>query len=148
MQNYPPPSPPFFNSYTQPAETSHSGKSTEIRWYLQSLDLFITKQNQPKSNWDRLKRQDSKFYFPGWFCKGPRVCPETVIKPIRPSTLPPPPPPPHIPNLAVLRSHPRQINYIFIYVTANLRNQIFPGIPNPFREFVESLKWISSKSNV
>ena len=27
-----------------------------------------------------------------------------------------------------------------IYVTANLRNQIIPGIPNPFREFGESLK--------
>ena len=26
------------------------------------------------------------------------------------------------------------------YVTANLRNQIFPGIPNPFRESRESLK--------
>ena len=27
-----------------------------------------------------------------------------------------------------------------IYITANLRNQIFPGIPNPFRESGESLK--------
>ena len=35
-----------------------------------------------------------------------------------------------------------------IHVTANLRNQIFPGIPNPFRESGESLKLISSKSNV
>ena len=23
--------------------------------------------------------------------------------------------------------------YIYLYVTANLRNQIFPGIPNPFK---------------
>ena len=29
-----------------------------------------------------------------------------------------------------------------IYVTANLRNQIFPGIANPFRESGESLKCI------
>ena len=41
-------------------------------------------------------------------------------------------------------------NYIdtvaqFVYVTANLRNQLFPGIFNPFRESGESLKWISSK---
>ena len=27
----------------------------------------------------------------------------------------------------------------------NLRNQIFPGIPNPFRESGESLKKISNK---
>ena len=37
---------------------------------------------------------------------------------------------------------------ICIYVTANLRIQIFPGIPNPFRESGKSLKWISSKSNL
>ena len=35
-----------------------------------------------------------------------------------------------------------------IYVTANPRNQIFPGISNPFKESGESLKWISSKSNL
>ena len=38
--------------------------------------------------------------------------------------------------------------YIFlllcIYVTANLWNQLFSGIPNPFRESGESLEWISS----
>ena len=34
------------------------------------------------------------------------------------------------------------------YVTANLRNQIFPGIPNPLRESGESLKLISIKSNL
>ena len=38
--------------------------------------------------------------------------------------------------------------YIYIYVTANLRNQIFPGIPYPLRESGESLKRISSKSNL
>ena len=27
-----------------------------------------------------------------------------------------------------------------VYVTANLWNQIFPGLPNPFRESGESLK--------
>ena len=30
--------------------------------------------------------------------------------------------------------------YQCIYVTANLRNQLFPGIPNPFRELGEFLK--------
>ena len=35
-----------------------------------------------------------------------------------------------------------------IYVPANLWNQIFPGIPDPLREFGESLKLISSKSNL
>ena len=29
---------------------------------------------------------------------------------------------------------------LYIYVTANLRNQIFPGIPNPFRESGEPPK--------
>ena len=29
---------------------------------------------------------------------------------------------------------------VCVYVTANLRNQLFPGIPNPFRESGESLK--------
>ena len=33
-------------------------------------------------------------------------------------------------------------------VTANLRAQIFHGIPNPFRESGEPLKWISSKYNL
>ena len=32
------------------------------------------------------------------------------------------------------------IETICIYVTANLRKQLFPGIPNPFREFGEYLK--------
>ena len=41
------------------------------------------------------------------------------------------------------------LSHIYIYIcSANLLNQIFPGIPNPFRESGESLKWISSKSNV
>ena len=31
---------------------------------------------------------------------------------------------------------------------SNLRNEIFPGIPNPFRESGESLKLIPSKSNL
>ena len=35
-----------------------------------------------------------------------------------------------------------------VYVTANLRNQIFPGFPNLFRESEESLKLIFSKSNL
>ena len=35
-----------------------------------------------------------------------------------------------------------------IYVSAKQRNQIFLGIPNPFREFGEFLKWIFSKSNL
>ena len=34
------------------------------------------------------------------------------------------------------------------HVTANLRNQLLQGIPNLFRESGESLKLISSKSNV
>ena len=34
------------------------------------------------------------------------------------------------------------------YVTANLRNQIFPGIPNPFRESGESLKCIEIPRNL
>ena len=39
-------------------------------------------------------------------------------------------------------------SFLSVYVIANLRNQIFPGIPNPLRESWESLKWISSKSNL
>ena len=35
-----------------------------------------------------------------------------------------------------------------VYVTANLRNQIFPGIPNPFRESGESLKFIEIPRNL
>ena len=38
--------------------------------------------------------------------------------------------------------------HMYIYVTANPRNQLFPGISNPFRESEESLKWIFSKSNL
>ena len=37
--------------------------------------------------------------------------------------------------------------FICIYVTANLRYQIFPGIPNPFRESGESLKCIEISQN-
>ena len=41
-------------------------------------------------------------------------------------------------------SSPILCEFLCVYVTANLRNQIFPGIPNPLRESGESLKWISS----
>ena len=33
-------------------------------------------------------------------------------------------------------------NIMYIHVTANLRNQLFPGIPNPLRESGESQKCI------
>ena len=36
-------------------------------------------------------------------------------------------------------------NTSYIYVTANLRNQLFPRISSPLRETGESLKQISSK---
>ena len=36
-------------------------------------------------------------------------------------------------------------SYEAIYVTASLRNQLFPGISSPFRESGGSLKLISSK---
>ena len=35
-----------------------------------------------------------------------------------------------------------------VYVTANLWNQIFPGIPNPFRESGEYLKCIEIPRNL
>ena len=38
--------------------------------------------------------------------------------------------------------------YVYIFATVNLRNQIFPGIPNTFRESGESLKLVSSKSTL
>ena len=37
---------------------------------------------------------------------------------------------------------------IYVYVTVNLRNQLFPGFPNPFREFRESLKCIEIPRNL
>ena len=37
---------------------------------------------------------------------------------------------------------------IYIYVTANLRNQIFLGIPNPLRESGESLIGIEIPRNL
>ena len=43
---------------------------------------------------------------------------------------------------------PRSNTYIYIYVTVILRNQIFPGNLNPFRESGESLKLISIESNI
>ena len=38
--------------------------------------------------------------------------------------------------------------YVCIYVTVNLRNQLFHGIPNPFREYGESLKCIEIPPNL
>ena len=35
-----------------------------------------------------------------------------------------------------------------VCVTANLRNQVFPGIPNPLRESGESLKCIEIPQNL
>ena len=37
---------------------------------------------------------------------------------------------------------------IYVYVTVNLRNQLFPGFLNPFREFRESLKCIEIPRNL
>ena len=37
--------------------------------------------------------------------------------------------------------------FIRIYVTVNLRNQLFPGIPNPFRESGKYLKFIEIPRN-
>ena len=42
----------------------------------------------------------------------------------------------------------RQLNYVGIYITANIRNQLFPWIPNPFRESGESLKCIEIPRNL
>jgi len=41
-----------------------------------------------------------------------------------------------------------QRTQIYIYVAANLRNQIFPGIPSLFRESGESLKCIEIPRNL
>ena len=37
---------------------------------------------------------------------------------------------------------------VLIYVTVNLRNQLFSGIPNPFRESGEFLKCIEIPRNL
>ena len=39
-------------------------------------------------------------------------------------------------------------NHLHIYVTVNLRNQLFPGIPKTFRESGESLKCIEIPRNL
>ena len=60
-----------------------------------------------------------------------------------------------VPNMHTHETHIMEIFFFIFfnhgnentYITANLRNQIFPGIPNPFKESGESLKLLSSKSN-